>query len=110
MPKYLCKANHTVEGTKGLLKDGGTSRRAAVTKIIEALGGKVGAYYYALGDVDLYFVAEMPDNMTVVASSLIANSPGTAEVNFTPLLTPEEMDESVAMANKMMAAYRPPGA
>ena len=30
MPKYLFQASYTTEGAKGLLKEGGTKRRAAV--------------------------------------------------------------------------------
>ena len=30
MPKYLVQASYTAEGTRGLLKDGGTKRRAVV--------------------------------------------------------------------------------
>ncbi len=30
MPKYLVQANYVGEGLKGLLKEGGSSRRAAV--------------------------------------------------------------------------------
>ena len=33
MPKYLIEANYVGEGVKGLLKDGGSSRRAAVEKL-----------------------------------------------------------------------------
>ena len=36
MPKFLLKATYTSDGAKGLLKEGGTKRRAAVQKIIEA--------------------------------------------------------------------------
>ena len=46
MAKYLIKANYTVEGTKGLLQEGGTSRRAAVAQMIEGLGGSLEAFYY----------------------------------------------------------------
>ena len=50
MPKFLLKAAFTSDGAKGLLKEGGTKRRAAVEKIIEAAGGKLEAFYYEYGD------------------------------------------------------------
>ncbi|PYV38099.1 MAG: GYD domain protein, partial [Acidobacteria bacterium] len=40
MPKYLYQASYTPEGTKGLLKDGASKRRAAVEEVAKALGGK----------------------------------------------------------------------
>ena len=33
MAKYLGKARYTAEGTRGLMKDGGSARVAAVTKL-----------------------------------------------------------------------------
>ena len=41
MPKYLIKANYIGDGIKGLLKEGGSSRRAAVEKLIKSGGGKL---------------------------------------------------------------------
>ena len=43
MPKYLVEARYTVEGAKGLVREGGSGRRAAVAKTIESVGGKVEA-------------------------------------------------------------------
>ena len=33
MPKYLAHASYTVEGLKGLLKDGGTKRREVIEQL-----------------------------------------------------------------------------
>ncbi len=43
MPKYLVAASYTADGVAGLVKEGGTGRRAKVTEAIERLGG-VGTY------------------------------------------------------------------
>ena len=110
MSKYLCKASYTVEGVKGLLKEGGTARRDAVAKAIEAMGGKLEVLYYALGETDVYYIAEVPDNVTVVAGSLIGNVSGTSQLTCTALLSPEEMDRAAEMAKEKMSSYRPPGA
>ncbi len=39
MGKYLFRASYTTEGVKGLLKDGGTSRRAMVESLLRKMGG-----------------------------------------------------------------------
>lgn len=39
MPKYLVQASYVGEGLKGLIKEGGTSRRETVAKVIEGLDG-----------------------------------------------------------------------
>lgn len=105
MPKYLIQANYVGEGLRGLLKEGGSSRRAAVEKLFGSVGGKVEAFYYAFGDADLFIIADVPDNVTAAALSLIVNAAGSATARVTVLLTAEEIDA----AAKMTAAYRAPG-
>ena len=105
MPKYLAQFNYTGEGLKGLLKEGGTSRRAAVEKLVKSLGGTLEAYYYAFGETDGFAVADMPDNTSMAALALTVSASGAATVKTTVLMTPEEVDE----ATKKKASYRPPG-
>jgi uncharacterized protein with GYD domain len=106
MKKFLIKATYTSAGTKGLIKEGGSSRKAAVEKMIQDLGGQVEAFYYALGEKDAYVIVDVPDRMTGVAVSLAVNASGAVALSTVPLLTMEEMDEACAKA----VAYRPPGA
>ena len=47
MAKYLIQASYVGEGVKGLLKDGGSVRRAAVEKLAKSVGGAVEVFYYA---------------------------------------------------------------
>ena len=53
MPKFMIKASYNADGARGLLKEGGTARRAQVEKIVAGMGGKVEAFYYAFGDTDV---------------------------------------------------------
>jgi uncharacterized protein with GYD domain len=105
MPKYLAQANYVGEGIKGLLKEGGSSRRAAIEKLFGSVGAKIEAFYYAFGDTDLFIIADAPDNVTVAALSLIVNAAGAATAKITVLLTAEEIDAAV----KKTPTYRPPG-
>ena len=105
MPKYLIQASYTVEGTKGLLKDGGTKRRTAVSVLMKQLGGSVEAFYYGFGDTDVYAIVEAPDNVTAVAVSLTITASGAIALKTTPLLTPEEIDRAAAKS----VTYHPPG-
>ncbi len=106
MAKYLIKASYTLQGTKGLLKEGGSSRRATVKQMIEGLGGKLEAFYYALGETDVFVIFDLPDVQSAAALSLVVNAAGGAQVSTTPLLTPEDIDA----ASKKSVAYRSPGA
>jgi uncharacterized protein with GYD domain len=109
MAKYMVRGSYTLEGLKGLLKDGGSARREAVAKAAEAMGGSLDALYYAFGDDDFFIIFDYPSNVTAAATSLIGNVPGTTEISVTVLITPEEIDQAVELANEKMAAYRPPG-
>jgi uncharacterized protein with GYD domain len=90
---------------KGLLKEGGTSRRALVEKVINSMGGKLEAFYYAFGETDLYGIADMPDNVSTAAFTLAIAASGVINLKTTVLLTPEDIDNAV----KKAPSYRPPG-
>ncbi|MEP6688907.1 MAG: GYD domain-containing protein [Gemmatimonadales bacterium] len=106
MPTYLLQGSYTSEGVKGLAKDGGTKRRATVKEMVEKAGGKVHAFYFALGDSDVYTIVEFPDAATAVAVSLAVNGSGAVNLKTTALLSPEDFDA----AAKQSIGYRPPGA
>ena len=106
MPKFMIKASYNAEGAKGLLKEGGTGRRAAVQKIIESVGGTVEAFYFAYGEHDAYVITDFPDASACLALSLAVNASGAVRVSTVPLITPEELDA----ASKRSVAYRAPGA
>lgn len=109
MPKYLIQATYTKEGLDGLLKEGGKSRREAIAETVEAVGGKLEAFYFAFGDTDVIVIVDLPDRVTAIAGSLIENATGMVKTTRTVLITPEEMDQAVAMAKEKAAAYRAPG-
>ncbi|HRW08584.1 MAG TPA: GYD domain-containing protein [Caldilineaceae bacterium] len=106
MAKFLIQANYVGEGTKGLLKEGGSSRQAVVEKLFASQGGRVESFYYAFGETDLYVIADMPDHATMAALALLICSSGTVTLKTTVLLTPSEIDEA---AKKSLATYRTPG-
>ena len=105
MAKYLLEGHYTVEGSKGLAREGGTGRRAAVAKMVEGLGGKLESIYFAFGDVDVYVIVDLPDSVTAAAVSLAAAQSGSVSVKTVVLVSPEDMDK----AGKKAVDYRPPG-
>lgn len=104
MAKYLFEARYTVDGVKGLVREGGTGRRAAVGKACVSAGGKLEAMYFAFGGVDAYVIVDMPDNSTAAALALAVNQGGAATINTVVLMTAEEVDA----AGKKTIAYNPP--
>jgi uncharacterized protein with GYD domain len=105
MAKFLVKASYSAEGAKGVQSAGGTSRRDAVAKMAEGLGGSLESFYFAFGDTDAYVVLDLPDNQRAAAASIAVNTAGAATSEVVVLLTPEEIDS----AAKLSVDYRPPG-
>jgi uncharacterized protein with GYD domain len=106
MPKYLVEGSYTLEGVKGVQSAGGTSRRDAVAKLAESVGGQLESFYFAFGDRDVYAIVDLPDNESAAAVALTAIAAGGVALRTVVLLTPEEVD---AAANRSVE-YRPPGA
>ncbi len=94
MPKYLIEGRYSVEGTKGVAREGGSGRREAVQKMFEGLGGKLESLHFAFGEVDIYVIGELPDNESAAAASLAVSQSGLATSRVVVLLTPEEMDKA----------------
>jgi len=106
MARFMFQGSYSTEGVKGVLKDGGTGRRAAIEAALKSLGGKLEALYFAFGDTDIYVIVDGIDNAKAVAFSMGVGASGAlSNVKTTILLTPEEIDQ----AAKVTMSYRAPG-
>jgi uncharacterized protein with GYD domain len=105
MPKYLLEVSYTAEGTKGLLKDGGTKRRQIADQAIKSAGGSMECFYFAFGHSDAIVIVDAADHASITAASLAINASGAVRAKTTVLLTPEDVDQAV----KKSVTYRAPG-
>jgi uncharacterized protein with GYD domain len=106
MAKYMITANYSSDGMKGVLADGGTSRKAAVEALAAGIGGTVEAVYFSFGQQDVIIICDLPDEVSVASIAMTVASTGAVEsVGSMPLLTAEEVDA----AAKKSPAYRAPG-
>ncbi|MGW0733153.1 GYD domain-containing protein [Streptomyces sp. NPDC002851] len=105
MPKYLFRAKLTVDGLKGVLKEGGTARREAIERTVQSLGGRLESMYWAFGDEDVYVTVDLPGNTSAAAIGLVTSAAGSVHTSTVVLLTPEEIDEAV----RQKVEYRAPG-
>lgn len=106
MKKYLIKATYNADGTKGLMQEGGTGRKNAVEKMVNDMGGKVEAFYFAFGEEDVFIIAELADDISAASVGLRVNSAGLVRTSTTVLLSAEDVDA----ASKKSVTYRGPGA
>ncbi len=105
MPRFLFQASYTTDGVKGLLKEGGTSRRAAIDQAVRGMGGSLEAYDFAFGRDDVFALVDLPDAESAAALALTIGASGLVNIQTTVLMTPEQVDE----ASKKTVGYRPPG-
>lgn len=86
-------------------------RTGPAKALIEAFGGRMHAYYFALGECDGIAICEFPDNGAALACSMRAASTGAfARFETTPLLTAQEAEAAMQRAKTTTVAYRAPNA
>jgi uncharacterized protein with GYD domain len=105
VPRYLFHGSYSRDGAQGLLREGGTRRRAAVEQLVRSLGGRLESFDYAFGESDLYMIVDLPGNVAAAAASLIVAASGAGHWRTTVLLSAEEMDA----ATRTGGGYRAPG-
>lgn len=92
MAKYIMFGKYSIEGIKGIKKE----RTKKVMNIIEENGGKLEGMYVLLGDYDLVFIVEFPDNASVIKTSVnLAKSTGISFTSYLALSV-EEFDKLVS--------------
>ena len=106
MAKYMWTGSYTAEGTRGVIAEGGSSRKAVVEKMAASMGGKLESLYFALGSDDVVIIVDAPDNISAAAIGLTVAASGAVTGRLTVLMTPEDIDQ----AAKKSPTYRPPGA
>lgn len=106
MAKYFIQGQYTVEGTKGLIKEGGTGRSEAVAKLASSLGGTLDSMHFSATAPAYFILMELPErgSAAAIAATVVASGAVTVE-QCVELLSPAQMDEAV----KKTPAYRAPG-
>ena len=106
MPKFLFRGSYSLDGIKGVQREGGSARMEVAAAVAASVGGTVEAYYFAFGPHDFYIITELPDHAAAVAVAATVGASGAMRSFDTiPLLTPEEVDDAMSRS----VSYRPPG-
>ena len=96
MPTFMSQFSYSTETWKQLA-DNPEDRRDSIEPLLESLGGRLIAVYYAFGDYDGVVIFEAPDGVAAAAAVIAAISPGhVSSVKTTRLLTTDEMREALA--------------
>jgi uncharacterized protein with GYD domain len=100
MPHYLLQASYNPEAWAALAREP-EDRTAAIKPVIERLGGKVIAGYLSFGEYDIVAIVEMPGSIEAAAYAMSSAGGGAVRAHkTTPLLTPEEAQQAMALAGQ----------
>ncbi|WP_426506735.1 GYD domain-containing protein [Dactylosporangium sp. McL0621] len=106
MPRFLIEATYTLDGLRGLMKDGGSGRVDAARKMAESVGGHLESFDFTFGEQDTHVICDLPDNKSAAAVAFAIGASGGATTRTVALLSPAEVDRAVQQA----VEYRAPGA
>lgn len=106
MAHYLIQVAYTPEAWSAMLRNP-HDRVSVLTPVLQKLGGRFEAAYFAFGEYDIIGILEMPGNVDMAAFSLAAAAGGACRaVKTTPLMTTAEGVE--AMRKAASSGYAPP--
>ena len=108
MAFYMLKANYSADAIQAMISEP-QDREAAARKAIEALGGTLHSFFFALGDSDIVAIIEAPDDTVMAAGSMLVGASGSVtNLSTTKLLTMAQAKEAMAKAGAAAAAYTSP--
>ena len=105
MAKYLFTGSYTSAGIKGVIAEGGSSRRDVVTRLAESAGGSLESFYWGFGSDDFHIIVDLPNAESAAAIGMTVAASGGATLRTTVLLTAEQIDA----ATRLSPSYRAPG-
>jgi uncharacterized protein with GYD domain len=107
MAKYAIFFRFKGETIKALI-DKPSDRAAVVSKLCEAAGGRMEAYYLMFGAWDGFVIAEAPDSAAAAAVSLAVSSSGAfASIETHELVEASALPDILSRAGGL--GYTPPG-
>lgn len=110
MAKYAVIGGYTAEAWSKMIDNPG-DRTAAVTKVLQGLGGKLESFYWSFGDDDFLGIIEVPDDTAAAAFSVAVGSTGSLRnLRSIKLISLDEGRKMLDKAKAAKAAYAPPGA
>jgi uncharacterized protein with GYD domain len=108
MSFYLYQLSYTPEALKAMIAKP-TDRKAAATRLIEGLGGKLHHLFFAFGTYDVICLIEGPNDQMMAAGAMAVAAAGTVSASSTvKLMTVEDAMAAMKMAGKATGTYVPP--
>jgi uncharacterized protein with GYD domain len=110
MPVFITQGRYTHDAIRGMIANP-EDRAEAVSKLAEAVGGKLLAYYVTLGEYDFMTIIDAPGHKEASMAVLTAAaSDGFTDLRTTVAMTTAEAKDLFAATGRLAASgYRPAG-
>ena len=109
MPIYITQGRYTETAIKGMAAKP-EDRKAAVSALVEAAGGKLVEYYVTLGEYDFLVISEAQNDKMLLQVLVTAGATGgVTDLKTTTAFTTAEFAEAAAGAHSLIAGFRPAG-
>ncbi len=104
MPHYLIQGSYTPEAWAAMVSEP-QDRAAIIRPVIEGLGGKMHALFFAFGESDAILLVEAPDNVSVASLAIAFAAGGAASsIKTTVLMTTTDAKEAMQRAGAIRFA------
>jgi uncharacterized protein with GYD domain len=107
MPKYAIMFHYRPGAVRAMM-DRPEDRAAIVAQAAESLGGKLEAYYWALGPFDGLIILDVPDGRAAASVQMVMAGTGAVDQIETHELFPAERLNDLLQRAKSVP-YSPPG-
>jgi uncharacterized protein with GYD domain len=109
MGKYLFTAYYS-SGSWARLVKGSDDRTAAVTSLLESLGGSLDQIYWDAHSCAAHFIGELPDSLAAKAVvNTIVKTGAFTNVEATELLNQEQLTDTMLLTRTAQEFYNAPG-
>ena len=101
MAVYMIQVAYTAEAW-ATLTENPQDRSIPVSELLKQLGGRLINLYFCFGEYDVVAIAEAPDDVSALATTMAAVTPGHLKaIKTTRLFTVEESLEAMRMAGRL---------
>jgi uncharacterized protein with GYD domain len=109
MPIFISQGRYSQNAMRGMVNTP-EDRTEPVSKLVEAAGGKLLAYYVTFGEYDWLIVVEAPDARTVAAAVITAAAGGgVTDIKTTLAMTGAEAMQAFQNAGNLAKSFRSAG-
>ena len=109
MPTYMCQGRYSRDAMKGMMASP-EDRTEAISKLAQAVGGRLVSYYVTFGEYDWVLFMEAPDEIAVSAAVIAAAAGGgVTDMKTTVVMSGRDAMRAFGKAQDVAKSFRSAG-